>query len=302
MTGRVELHCHLDGSVRPETIVDLAAIQSIPLSGPARSLAVAPQRCPDLMTYLGFIDVALSVLQTRDALERVARELVEDWATDGVVHGEVRFAPQLHTRAGLGMTEAIEAVSAGLRGHSVSTALIVCCLRQQDPALSLRVAEAAASSGMVAALDLAGDESRAATPHAPAFQLARESGLHVIAHAGEANGPDSVREVLDVLGAERIGHGVRVDEALVSRLVSENIPLEMCPVSNYQTAAIAERSAHPAKRLIDAGVRVTISTDARTVSDTTLTREFQTLSQSVGWTGADTELATAYAHTAAFTQ
>jgi adenosine deaminase len=305
MTGRVELHCHLDGSVRPDTIADLARAQDIAISQPIQ--AIAPPRCPDLMTYLTYLDVALSVLQTRDALVRAAHELVEDWAADGVVHGEARFAPQLHTRNGLTMAAVLDAVAQGLAAGrettGISTALIVCCLRQQDPSVSLKVADLAASrTDVVAALDIAGDESRPATPHAPAFTLAREAGLRITAHAGEANGPDSIREVLDELGAERVGHGVRAagDDALVERLVRDGVPLEMCPVSNVQTAAVSAPDQHPAKKLLDAGVRVTISTDARTVSNTTLTREFSVLESTLAWTPADTTLAQSHAATAAF--
>ena len=146
-SGRYELHCHLDGSVRPDTIADLAVEAGIELAGPVRARAVAPPDVGSLHAFLSYLDVALDVLQTPSALRRAARELVEDWYADGVAYGEARFAPQLHGRLGMSVDEAVTAVAAGLReGHAatgVRTALLLCCLRHQSPEVSLRVADAA---------------------------------------------------------------------------------------------------------------------------------------------------------------
>jgi len=154
----------------------------------------------------------------------------------------------------------------------------------------------------VAGLDLAGDEALPAAPHLPAFRIAHEAGLPITIHAGEAGGPDEIRHALDEIGARRIGHGVRAawDEELVARLVRDAVPLEMCPTSNVQTGAVRSWAGHPALRLLRRGVRVTISTDARTVSDTTLTGEFALLRDRLGWTDADERAALRNAADAAF--
>ncbi|GAB3974879.1 adenosine deaminase [Actinoallomurus acanthiterrae] len=293
MTGRIELHCHLDGSVRPATIRRLAAAQGLMLPGPVETLAVAPPSCRTLPQYLGYIDVALDVLQRPEALHEVAMELVEDWAGDGVGHGEVRFAPQLHQRAGLRPEEVLDAVAEGLaegsRRWGVTTSLILCCLRHQPPQISAEVARLALDRrDVVAGLDLAGDETMPGAPHREAFDAAHAAGLPVTIHAGEAAGADSVWEALDVLGAQRIGHGVRSaeDPALLSRLREDDIVLEMCPTSNVQTGAVSAPAAHPIDTLLRHGIPVTVSTDARTVSNTTLGREFERLRAVFGWTAA----------------
>ncbi|MVO89520.1 adenosine deaminase [Streptomyces sp. p1417] len=305
---RHELHCHLDGSVRPDTIADLAREQGVALAGPVGELVVAPQDCGSLTRFLTYIDVPLRVLQTPAALTRAARELVEDWSADGVVHGEVRFAPQLHGRHGMSLDDAVRAVAEGLaagrRATGVRTALLLCCLRHQSPDESLAVAEAAVRNrDAVAGLDLAGDERlHGAGPHRAAFEVAHTAGLPCTVHAGEAAGPASMWEALDVLGARRIGHGVRCtgDDALLGRLRADRVALEMCPTSNVQTGAVSGLAAHPATRLLAAGLAVTISTDTRTTSATSLGREFDALRRAAGWTADDEALAQEHAARAVF--
>lgn len=289
-SGRYELHCHLDGSVRLHTIAALAREHRVPLQQPVRDLAIAPPNVGSLHAFLPYIDIALDVLQTPDALQRAAEELVEDWHRDGVVHGEVRFAPQLHNRAGMSIDDAIDAVAAGLQAasprHAVETALIVCCLRHQPVETSLQVADAAVrKSNLVAGLDLAGDERLPGHLHAAAFDLAHSAGIPVTVHAGEGAGPDSVWEAIDVLGAERIGHGVRAiaDPALVRRLAADQITLETCPRCNVLTQAVPTMNSHPVPRLLELGVPVTVSTDTRTTADTTLDQEFHALATTFGW-------------------
>ncbi|MFA3872941.1 adenosine deaminase [Streptomyces sp. MMCC 100] len=296
---RYELHCHLDGSVRPATVGDLAREQGIALDRPVEDLVVAPAHCGSLTTFLTYIDLPLRVLQTPDALTRTARELVEDWKADGVVHGEVRFAPQLHGRHGMTPDEAVRAVAEGLaQGRAatgLNTGLLLCCLRHQDPDESLAVAETALRHrDVVAGLDLAGDETLySARPHRAAFDLAHSAGLPCTVHAGEAAGPESMWEAIDVLGVRRIGHGVRCtsDTALLNRLLTDKIALEMCPTSNVQTGAVPSLTNHPATPLLADGLPVTISTDTRTTSATTLQREFETLRRTTGWTGRHEVLA-----------
>lgn len=307
MSGTIELHCHLDGSVRPDTIEDLARDQGITLPRPARELATIPPDCTDLATYIAAIDVALDVLQTPEALERAARELVEDWRADGVVHGEARFAPELHTRRGLGLDEVVAAVAAGLEAGSgstgVSTALIVCCMRPSAPSVSWAVVEAAVRAPAAVALDVAGAEvGHDLRPHAAAFRAGAAEGLRITVHAGEEDGADMMWSALDDLGAERIGHGVKAvaDPALVDRLVRDGAALEMCPTSNLQTGVVGRPSAHPADRLLRHGVAVTISTDARTVSGVTLADERALLAATFGWGDDEWRACQRNALTAAF--
>ncbi|GAB2752433.1 adenosine deaminase [Salinifilum aidingensis] len=288
---RYDLHCHLDCSVRPDTAVELAAAGGVPVTRPARELVVAPPECGSLPAFLAHVEFAVSVLQSARALRRVARELVHDWHADGVVHGEARFAPQLHTRAGLGMEGAITAVASGLADGAaetgVRTGLLLCCMRDGSPETSRRVAELAVRHrDVVAGIDLAGDERYPGAPHRAAFDAAREAGLGITIHAGEGAGPESVWEALDVLGADRIGHGARsaADAALLRRLHSDGIAVEACPTSNAQTGAVAGFAAHPADRMLADGIAVTVNTDARSTSDTTLGREFARMAEHFGWT------------------
>ncbi|MBA0125864.1 adenosine deaminase [Haloechinothrix sp. YIM 98757] len=289
---RYELHCHLDGSVRPSTIAELAREQGMTLAAPVEHLVVAPAHCGSLSRFLSYIDVPLQVLQSPEALRRAARELVEDFRTDGVVYGEVRFAPQLHCRRGMTQDEAVasvaEGLAAGRESTGVATGLLLCCLRHQSPQESLAVAETALRhKDAVAGLDLAGDEqNHPATPHREAFELAHAAGLACTVHAGEVAGPASMWEAIDVLGARRIGHGVRCvgDRALLDRLRRERIALEMCPTSNVQTGAVAGLDDHPATTLLDDGLAVTVNTDTRTTSATTLSHEFGMLREVAGWT------------------
>ncbi|HEY1924666.1 MAG TPA: adenosine deaminase [Candidatus Acidoferrum sp.] len=292
---KIELHCHLDALVRVATVADLGRKIGLNLSAPLESALIAPEVCLDLADYLVRIDLALEVMQHRDHLVRIAREIVEDLTADGVIYGEVRFAPQLHLRNGLTMQEVLNAVHEGLlqgeRQTGIKTGLIVCCLRHEPAERSIEIAKLAVNNrDKVCALDLAGDEARyIGAPHAKAFALAKREGLRRTVHAGEVAGPDSIREALDLLGAERIGHGVRIDESmeLQDRAKATRLPLEMCPLSNVQTRAAVSLKAHPIDRLFRKGLHVTVSTDARTVSDTTMSGEFERLEKTFGWGTAE---------------
>lgn len=294
MNGDVELHCHLDGSVRPGTIERLAKEQGIELTGPIAELATVGPSCSGLVEYIEKIDVALDVLQTPEALAVAAEELVEDWHADGIVHGEVRFAPELHARRGLTFADITDAVEAGLAAGrartGVATRLILCVLRPSSAATGWRVVEHAATTDAVAGVDVSGPEAGfSLLPHADAFRAARAAGLGVTVHAGEADGPRSVWDALDGLGATRIGHGVRSvqDPALVRRLSADGIVVETAPTSNVQTKAVPTFAAHPLNSLRDAGVRVTVNSDARTVSGTNLRNERRIVEENFGWGDAD---------------
>lgn len=288
---KIELHCHLDSSVRIATVTEIGNELGLPLPDPIEAALVAPEVCLELADYLRRIDLALEVMQRREHLIRIAREFVEDLSADGVIYGEVRFAPQLHTCGGLRLQEVVDAVNEGLengtRATGVRVGLILCCLRHEDPESSLSIARLAiANAKSVCGLDLAGDEARyPGAPHRAAFALARDAGLRRTIHAGEARGAVSIQEAIEILGAERIGHGVRIEESpeLVERVGERAITLEMCPLSNYQTRAVSMLSSHPIDRLLKKNVRVTVSTDARTVSQTTVTSEFERLEKLFGW-------------------
>ena len=288
---KLELHCHLDGCLRLETAKEIALATGVPLPSSLRPALVAPEVCLDLADYIRRIDFALELMQRPEDLFRVAEELMESWAAENVIYGEARFAPQFHTRRGLTMQQALDHVHAGFasgqKKFGVRFGLIVCCLRHQPVEQSLQVARLAANNmDKVCALDLSGDELRfGGAAHRPAFVLAEEAGLHRTVHAGEAAGAASVAEALDLLHAERLGHGVRVEEPpqLLQELRQRETTLDMCPKSNVQTRAVASLASHPAARLLRQGLKVTISTDARTTSDSSVTQEFETMQRFHGW-------------------
>jgi adenosine deaminase len=240
---------------------------------------VAPDDCPSQAAYISYFEDALAVMQTEQALERIAYELCVDSAAENIDYLEVRWAPRLHLRGGLPVAQVIEAVLRGLAAGPLRAVAIVCAMRQHSVDDNVALArEAARFAGRgVVGFDLAGDEARhPAAPQRPAFEAARAAGLHLTCHAGEAGDPASVDEALD-LGVERIAHGVIGARApgIVERLRSEGIPLDLCPTANWKCKAVERLEEHPLPRLVRAGVRCTISTDSRTVAGTTLTREYE---------------------------
>jgi adenosine deaminase len=224
----------------------------------------------------------LRVLQDREALERAAFELAEDAHREHVRYMEVRYCPALHTRRGLSMEETVEAVVAGLaRGrhrYGIQTGTIVCGIRHLSPRLSLRLAELAVSyhGRGVVGFDLAGAEKDyPAKEHRKAFDHVVRNNVNVTVHAGEAFGPESIAQALHYCGAHRIGHGTRLreDRTIFDYVNDHRIPLEMCLTSNVQTGSVPTLGAHPFRDYLAAGLRVTLNTDNRLVSSTTMTRE-----------------------------
>jgi adenosine deaminase len=294
---KTDLHCHLDGSLRLSTILDLADRQKVKLPADSEDgLAKAIHKgeiCKDLVEYLKAFDITCSVMQTEEALERTAYELAEDAANENVWHLEVRYAPVLHTRRGLSLARINDAVLHGLRraqrDFSISTGVILCGIRNMDPRDSYRLAElAVAYKGRgVVAFDLAGGErGNPAKVHSKAFELIRENNMNVTVHAGEAYGPPSIKQALHDCGANRIGHGTRLaeDGDLLAYVTDHRIPLEVCLLSNVQTSVIDDLSRHPLRLYFDLGVRVSLNTDNRLITDTTVTDELWRAHVDLGFT------------------
>jgi adenosine deaminase len=278
---KAELHCHLDGAVRPATAEALAHEQGLDLPSPLRM--VAPDDCPSQAEYISYFSDAIAVLQTAAALEQAAFELGVDSAAENIDYLEVRWAPRLHLRRGLTVAAVIEAVLAGLAAAPLQAVAIVCAMRQHSPDENVALAKEGgrfAGRGVVG-FDLAGDEVRyPATPQRSAFEAASAAGLRLTCHAGEAGEPSSVEEALG-LGVERIAHGVigARDPRIMERVRAEGVVLDLCPTANWKCKAVPGLSEHPLPALVRAGVRCTISTDSRTVADTTLSREFELASE-----------------------
>jgi adenosine deaminase len=283
---KADLHVHLDGSLRLATIVDLAREDNVelPAYDPAelRRIMHLGENCGSLAEYLKAFDVTLKVMQTESSLFRIAYELGEDAASENVRYMEVRYAPMLHTQRGLKLTRVIEAVLAGLKAardkFGIESNVIVCGIRNVSPASSLEMAEiAVAYKGRgVVGFDLAGAEyDHPAKHHRAAFQLVRDNNINVTIHAGEAYGPESIAQAIHVCGAHRIGHGCRLreDGDLLHYVNDHRIPLECCPSSNVQTGAVHDLSSHPLKLYFNLGLRVTVNTDNRLVTDTTVSKE-----------------------------
>jgi adenosine deaminase len=292
---KTDLHVHLDGSLRLSTILDLADKQKVELpaydeDGLRRAMNLG-QNCGSLVEYLKAFDVTLRVMQTAESLTRIAYELAEDSAKENVRYMEVRYSPMLHTRRGLKLTTVVEAVLEGLRAAQkdfrIESNVILCGIRNVSPDVSLEMAElcVAYKNRGVVGFDLAGAEyDHPAKHHKAAFQLVRDNNINVTIHAGEAYGPQSIAQALHVCGAHRIGHGCRLreDGDLLHYVNDHRIPLEVCPSSNVQTGAIRDLASHPLKLYVALGLRVTVNTDNRLVTDTTVSKELWLASSQMG--------------------
>ncbi|MFO0547840.1 MAG: adenosine deaminase [Polyangiaceae bacterium] len=297
---KTDLHVHLDGSLRLTTIIDLANEYKVELPSKqpdelSRAMNLG-RNCGSLVEYLRAFDVTLRVLQHKDALYRVAYELAEDAAKENVRYMEVRYAPMLHTQMGLRLTSVVEAVLGGLRhaqeDYGIESNLIICGIRNVSAASSLEMAElcVAYKGRGVVGFDLAGAEyDHPAKHHRQAFQLVRDNNINVTIHAGEAYGPESIAQAIHVCGAHRIGHGCRLRENgdLLHYVCDHRIPLECCPSSNVQTGAVPSLASHPLKLYYDLGLRVTVNTDNRLVTDTTVSKELWLCHTELGMPLAD---------------
>jgi adenosine deaminase len=283
---KTELHVHLDGSLRPQTMIELAGPAGVPLpaaDAPALRRAMVAENARSLEDYLRGFDVTVALLQTEAAIERVAYEMVADAALDNVRYMEVRYCPVLSLARGLDLDAVTAAELRGLaRGEAefgVVARAVHCSLRHLEPAVSERIARHSVAwrERGVVGFDLAGDEARQpAAPHRRAFEIAAEGGLGITVHAGEAAGAGSVAEAIYVCRANRLGHGTRLweDPALERYVRDRRILVEVNLTSNVQTHAVARAEEHPLRRYLDAGLAVSLSSDNWLMSGTTTSEEY----------------------------
>ncbi len=309
---KAELHVHLDGSLRPETMVDLARTAGVTL--PSEDPEVLRQHmlvddARDLEEYLARFDLTIALLQDPEAIERVAWEMVEDAARDNLRYLEVRYCPALSCRSGLSLDEVIAAewrgLSRGERDFGVIPRILNCSLRHYDPSVSLAIAEASVrcQDDGVVGFDLAGGEAgRPPGLHAAAFDVAVRGGLAVTVHAGEAAGPESISEALFRCHAHRLGHGTRLheDPRLQDWVRDRRIPIETNITSNVQTHAVERAERHPVRRYFDAGLVVTLSTDSWLMSGVSLTDEYWLAHRALKFTREEIDQMILNACTAAF--
>ena len=319
---KVVLHDHLDGGLRPATVVELArdAGHTLPTADVdelARWFNEGAYR-HDLDLYLETFEHTVGVMQTKDALVRVAAECAEDLADDGVVYAEVRFAPELHIQGGLTLDEVVTSVQEGFRlgsaGRRITIGTLATAMRHA--ANSSEIAELALrhrDDGVVG-FDIAGSEAgNPPTRHLAAFQEIAKANSHITIHAGEAFGLPSIWEALQLCGAERLGHGVRIVDditfddagrAQLGRLAAfvrdRRVALEMCPSSNVHTGVAPSIAEHPIGLLARLRYRVTVNTDNRLMSDITLSQEFHNLVEAFGWGWDEIEWLTVNAMKSAF--
>jgi adenosine deaminase len=297
---KIDLHCHLDGSVRVETVFELLHKYGLPI--PAKTIQelkehlVAPLNCDSLLTYLKRFDLPISIMQTEEALKRITYELMEDNAKENTKYLEIRFAPLSHTNGGLSLQQVIGSVIAGIRlaeaTFDIRANLILSYHRNIDEKDLYSVIDAGSqfvNKGLVA-LDLCGNENSGfCSRYIPFFDYARSLGYAVTIHAGETGFANNVEDAVVMLKADRIGHGVAVHnkEAIKALLKLKDVTLEVCPTSNIQTKAFSSYKNHPIDSLKKEGMKISIGTDNRTVSDTSMSKEFQILRDIFAWDNQD---------------
>lgn len=307
----IDLHLHLDGSLRPETVLELLRernINDFKNIDEARCALTVPDDCKDLNEYLKRFDYPILVLQKEKEIFRAVKELAEDLSLQGIDYAEIRFAPMFSTKEGLSMEAVVEAAINGAiearKEFKIEIELILCCMRGAKESDNMRTIECAAKylDKGVCAIDLAGAEGLFPTElYREVFKRASRHDIPITIHAGEAAGPESIWTALE-LGASRIGHGVRCieDERLVDYLVKKEIPLEVCPISNMQTKVYESEAMYPLKKLVDLGIHATLNTDNRTVSNTNLEKEKAFAINRLSLTEKDILLMEEYAKKAAF--
>jgi adenosine deaminase len=297
---KAELHLHLDGSLRPETALELARQRGLDEGMDLAAISDrlrAPEQTASQAELLEAFDLPIALMQDTEALYRVTYELVEDVASDGTRYAEIRWGPLLHVLTGLDLEAGIAAVAAGARDGSVATGtvvrLIAVALRSHPPdanSVMARLASTFIADGLTG-FDLAGQEEAFPDPlvHARAYEIAREAGLGITIHAGEWGGAAQVRRSLEAVSPSRIAHGARAadDAELMRDLVARDVTLDVCPTSNVQASIFPTLSDFPLRSLLDAEVPLTLSTDDRTVSNLTLVREYERAHSVLGASAAE---------------
>jgi adenosine deaminase len=293
---KAEIHVHLDGSVRPETMIELARAygKTMPYWEPDTLRDyMHVQDAANLVDYLSRFDITLAVMQTAESLERIAYELAEDASRENIRYMEMRYSPVLHTLEGLSLEEAVDAPLRGLRhaeqDFGIRTGIIICGLRNMSPMTSMDLAHLTVSfkDRGVVAFDLAGAEyNYPAKKHRDAFYEVINANMAATIHAGEAYGPESIHQALHYCNANRLGHGTRLfeDPDLMQYVNDFRIPLEICITSNVQTRVVPDIASHPVRLYYDQGIVVTLNTDNRLMSATTVTDEFWRAHEHLGFT------------------
>jgi len=302
---KILLHDHLDGGLRPETIISLAqesGYTQLPSSnaGELSRWMLNTAKQGNLELYLEAFAHTVGVMQTRESLNRVAKECVEDLDDDGVIYAEVRFAPELFQETGLSLSAVVSSVldgfKSGMEGREIVAKAILCAMRSNTRSMEIvEIASDFLGKGVVG-FDIAGPEiGHPPNLHLEAFTFAQNNGVPITIHAGEAAGPDYIEEALDPCGADRIGHGVSIAKEVneegnyfrkgstASAIVENMIPLEICPTSNLHTGVVNSLSEHPVDMLLRAGFQVTVNTDNRLMSCTSMTNELWECHKAFGW-------------------
>lgn len=308
----VDLHLHLDGSLRPATVMELLnkeGLTSFATEEEAKKALTVSRDCRDLNEYLEKFEYPIKVLQTEENIKRAVYELGLDLSEQGIDYAEIRFAPQFSMEKGLTMEQVVEAAIDGARMaegecDNLRLGLILCCMRGASKELNIMTVEVAAKyiGDHVCAIDLAGAEGLYPTDlYEDIFELAEANNIPFTIHAGEAAGPESIWRALE-MGAKRIGHGIHCieDSVLVDYLARHKITLELCPTSNLQTKACTDIEKYPIKELLMNDVHVTINTDNMTVSGTTLKDEYKLIKKYCDVTDEDIELMENYSREGAF--
>lgn len=283
---KVELHLHLDGSIRPSTLSDITGMDL----EQAKNVLIAPNDCSNLNEYLTRFDVPTKIMRTKENISRISYELASDLESENVIYAEVRFAPNQHTDP-LTLDEVVQSVLDGFNKSSIKINLILCMMRHHSYEDNKKIIELAFKykDKGVCAIDLAGAEALYKTKDfEDLFSYAKKLGIKYTIHAGEADGCESIESALK-FGTKRLGHGVRCieDESIMEYIKNNDILLEVCPTSNVQTKIVNDINTHPIDKLYKYGIKLCINTDNRTVSNTTLTHEYEILCDAFNYTKED---------------
>lgn len=320
---KVALHDHLDGGLRPSTVIDHCREvgHTLPSDTPDAlgEWFFEAANSGSLVRYLETFEHTIAAMQTPEQVARVAHEFVVDQAADGVVYAEARYAPEQHLRRGMTMDQVVEAVRDGLAsgmaeaaaaGRPIVAQQMLTSMRHVEPTTQIAELALAHRDDLVCGFDIAGAElGFRPSRFLPAFELLRRGSMFFTIHAGEADGVESMWEALQICGATRIGHGVRIvediaEDATLGRVAAyvrdAQVPLEVSPSSNLQTGVAKDMASHPVDRLLRLGFNVTINCDNRLMSRTTMSREFALLSEAFGWGLTEVERCTTAAMRAAF--